>query len=43
MHTIDLAGKAYSIQVDYETTVLQELKYSKTVVRNGKKHSRNKV
>ena len=43
MHNVNLVGKAYTMLVDYENTVLKELQYSKTVVRNGKKHSHNKV
>ena len=30
VHTINLTGKAYIMQVDYETSVLQVLQYSKT-------------
>ena len=42
MDTINLVGKTYIMQVDYEialgTTVLKNI-----VIRNGKKHSHNKV
>ena len=42
MHTINLVAKAYIMEVDYEitlgTTVLENI-----VIRNGKKHSHNKV
>ena len=30
MHTINIAGKAYIMEVDYETTALRELQYSET-------------
>ena len=42
VHTINLDGKAYIMQVDYETT-LGTTVLENIVVRNRKKHSHNKV
>ena len=42
MHTINLLGKVYIMQVDYETT-LGPTVLKNIVIRNGKKHGHKKV
>ena len=42
MHTINLDGQAYIMQVDYKAT-LGTIVLENMVIRNEKKHSHNKV
>ena len=42
MHIINLAGKAFIMQVDYKAT-LGTTVFKNIAIRNGKKHSHNLV